>query len=206
MKQPEFKDVFICKKWGKEFLYYENSQVAVWYLYIKQGESTSLHSHPKKKSALVVLDGLADFYFLSSNQHLYPFDKVMIRPSVFHRTKAVTDLRLLEFESPVDKYDLVRLQDSYGRAGTGYESQEHYKPLHQINEPYEKFVQGIDRFKGIQGIDLLQYDFRHVAILDGQLYNDVATVLGPGDVVSRGSFEKLVSCFQSTELEAWLFH
>ena len=41
----------------------------------------------------------------------------MIRRGLFHSTKAISDEALIfEIETPKDKHDLVRLNDSYGRA------------------------------------------------------------------------------------------
>ena len=47
----------------------------------------------------------------------------MIRPGLFHSIKSISkNLTLLEFETPVDKNDLVRLYDNYGRKNTPYEN------------------------------------------------------------------------------------
>jgi mannose-6-phosphate isomerase-like protein (cupin superfamily) len=206
MEQNEFKNVYCEKPWGKEFLYFENTDVAVWYLKIDKGQSTSMHCHPNKKTALLILDGIAEFSFLNDSRHLYAFDKVMIRSGVFHQTKAITDLRLLEFETPRDKYDLIRLEDRYGRAGTAYENQKWHKPLSQMDEPFEQYTNGIERISCPNAVALLDYNFKHVVLMEGRVYNDIATVLGPGDMVSRNSFEKLVTRFMSTELLVWMFY
>ena len=68
------------KPWGKEYLLYQNDDVAIWHLFIEPGQSTSLHCHPSKKTGLVVLDGAAKVSFIGGGgEKLFPGEKVMIR-------------------------------------------------------------------------------------------------------------------------------
>ena len=50
----------------------------------------------------------------------------MIDKGVFHQTTATSNSGafLMEIETPVNKRDLVRLKDKYGREGEGYESKD----------------------------------------------------------------------------------
>jgi quercetin dioxygenase-like cupin family protein len=117
-------DLNIVKKpWGYEYLVYENENVGLWFLYIAPGQSTSMHCHPKKTTGLVVLDGEVEISFLADKRQLKSLDKVMIRRGLFHSTKAISDKGafIFEIETPVDKQDLVRLEDLYGRASKPYE-------------------------------------------------------------------------------------
>ena len=113
----------VKKPWGYEYLAYENEEVAVWFLHLNHGESTSMHCHPSKTTGLVCLDGEVIVSFLSNKFPLDPRHKLMIRKGLFHSTKAVSagGAFVLEIETPVDKDDLVRFQDSYGRQGKPYE-------------------------------------------------------------------------------------
>jgi quercetin dioxygenase-like cupin family protein len=113
----------VKKPWGYEYLAYENENVGLWFLYIAPGQSTSMHCHPKKTTGLVLLDGEAEISFLADKRQLKSLDKVMIRRGLFHSTKAVSDKGafVFEIETPVDKQDLVRLNDQYGRASKPYE-------------------------------------------------------------------------------------
>ena len=54
---------------------------------------------------------------------LKSLDKVMIRRGLFHSTKALSEngAFIFEIETPVDKQDLVRLNDLYGRESKPYE-------------------------------------------------------------------------------------
>lgn len=113
----------VKKPWGYEYLAYENENVGLWFLYIAPGQSTSMHCHPKKTTGLVLLDGEAEVSFLADSRKLKSLDKVMIRRGLFHSTKAISDTGafVFEIETPVDKQDLVRLNDKYGRASKPYE-------------------------------------------------------------------------------------
>jgi mannose-6-phosphate isomerase-like protein (cupin superfamily) len=110
------------KPWGHEYLLYENSDIAIWHLIIDPYNETSLHSHPNKKTGLITVKGAAQVHFLNGKYNILPGQKIMIRQGVFHKTSNITSdkLELLEIETPVDKSDLVRLEDSYGREGTPY--------------------------------------------------------------------------------------
>ena len=113
----------VKKPWGYEYLAYENENVGLWFLYIAPDQSTSMHCHPKKTTGLVLLDGEAEISFLADKRQLKLLDKVMIRRGLFHSTKAASDKGafIFEIETPVDKQDLVRLNDQYGRASKPYE-------------------------------------------------------------------------------------
>jgi quercetin dioxygenase-like cupin family protein len=113
----------VKKPWGYEYLVYENKDVALWFLHIAPGQSTSMHCHPKKTTGLVLLDGEVEISFLADKRQLKSLDKVMIRRGLFHSTKATSEngAFVFEIETPVDKQDLVRLNDLYGRESKPYE-------------------------------------------------------------------------------------
>lgn len=122
--QPRsYENMVVVKPWGYEFLVYQNDQVAVWFLHLEKGHATSMHCHPKKKTALIVLSGQALCNTFYNRNYLYGIDGVVIEPGVFHSTQAISSggASLIEVETPVDKTDLVRLDDQYGRSGKGYE-------------------------------------------------------------------------------------
>jgi mannose-6-phosphate isomerase-like protein (cupin superfamily) len=121
------RSVVVKKPWGYEYLMYENAQVALWLLHIRQGQQTSMHCHPIKTTGLVVLEGEAELSFLTDKKLVKAPEKQMIRRGLFHSTRAVSDggIFMFEIETPNDKNDLVRLSDKYGRASNGYETSEH---------------------------------------------------------------------------------
>ena len=57
-----YNDIKVKKPWGYEYLVYENQEVALWYLYIKDKHSTSMHCHPNKTTGLILLDGRATIF------------------------------------------------------------------------------------------------------------------------------------------------
>ena len=121
--QPNYKNYVVEKPWGYEYLVFETAEVALWLLYIKKNEATSLHCHPNKTTGLIVVQGTVEITFVNDKRVLNHFDKAMIRRGLFHSTKSLSELGsyVLEIETPNDKADLVRLNDLYGRSNTGYE-------------------------------------------------------------------------------------
>lgn len=120
----------VSKPWGYEYIVYQNEYVAMKLLHIRQGERTSLHCHPNKSTGLVVVDGTAEINFIADSRILTAPAKQMIRRGLFHQTHALSDsgILMLEIETPVDKDDLVRLKDNYGRKDSGYEGHQFELP------------------------------------------------------------------------------
>lgn len=135
-----YKNLVVKKPWGYEYLLFENDFVAIWVLHLKKGHGTSMHCHPLKKTSLVVLSGIAQSSTLSGWFDLTVLDGLFIENGVFHTTKALSnEVFVMEIETPPNKKDLVRLKDSYGREGKGYEgtdmmSQELHKFKHVFFE------------------------------------------------------------------------
>ncbi|OGN02032.1 MAG: hypothetical protein A2651_01395 [Candidatus Yanofskybacteria bacterium RIFCSPHIGHO2_01_FULL_42_12] len=119
------KNVVVTKPWGYEYLMFKNNETEIWNLSIKYQRSTSMHCHPNKKTALVVLSGRAQFSTLNESWELMPHDVMIIDKGTFHSTQSLSKegLVLLEFETPPMKHDLLRLEDKYGRARKGYEEE-----------------------------------------------------------------------------------
>ena len=123
-RQPEdYRGKVVIKPWGYEFLIFENEFVAVWFLHIRKDHSTSMHCHPRKKTSLTLLSGEALVNSFRHRKHLSAGDTLMTEAGVFHATKSLSTkgIYLIEVESPPDKTDLVRFEDSYGREERGYE-------------------------------------------------------------------------------------
>src|SRR3990172_4195533 len=126
-----YSDVIVKKPWGYEYLIFENDFVAIWMLQIIRKRKTSMHCHPNKKTALVLLSGNATTHHLDGGIELNLLDGVLIESGTFHATEATSFLSMIphsengiwvmEIESPPIKTDLLRLKDEYGRAGASYE-------------------------------------------------------------------------------------
>tara|TARA_R110002020_G_C16318711_1_gene774591 strand:+ start:2882 stop:3502 length:621 start_codon:yes stop_codon:yes gene_type:complete len=193
----DYKDVVIPKPWGKEYLLFEENNVAGWILYINRGEKTSLHCHPKKKTSLIVLDGDAKISFLTSSTKVSRGDKTIIRQGVFHSTEALSDLCLLEIETPVDKEDLVRLKDLYGREGTPYETTEHPRgdlDYIETGKLTETEINGT-RLCFKEDNDMSNFDL--VVFLEPGLVSKVAVIAGEGDCLTRAGYNMLSSEFEA---------
>jgi mannose-6-phosphate isomerase-like protein (cupin superfamily) len=185
----------IKKPWGYEYLLYQNNEVAIWHLFIDAYQQTSLHSHPNKKTGLVILDGAAKVSFLGSESKLFYGEKIMIRQGVFHRTSSMTPhlLQLLEIETPVNKEDIVRLEDYYGRAGStnmgdcGLDISPIDITGSQIGECYISF-------------ETLTPDlhFNNFMITHGHISHSNFVVAGPGDILSYNNMLKLMNQFEMT--------
>ena len=95
--------------------------MSVTLLQINNNKSTSLHCHPQKKTGFVLLDGkaLIQLGLWKSERKIFNSpSKLMIRTGLFHSIKCISKkpLLALELETPVNKNDLVRYNDKYGRA------------------------------------------------------------------------------------------
>jgi acetolactate synthase-1/2/3 large subunit len=95
----------------------------VWILYLKEGYQTSMHCHPNKKTSLVVLSGEAMCSTLEDTVVRRAGQGLVLGKGVFHRTRSISEggVFVAEIEAPVNKRDLVRARDDYGREQMGYE-------------------------------------------------------------------------------------
>ena len=120
----DYSQVVVKKPWGYEYLIFQNEFVAAWILHLKPGAKTSMHCHLNKKTSLVLLEGKALCSTLKDKISRPAGDGLMIDKGAFHQTKVTSrnGAFVLEIESPVNKRDLIRLKDAYGRVGENYET------------------------------------------------------------------------------------
>ena len=209
---PDFSAAIVNKPWGYEYLMYENETVALWYLSLRSGAKTSLHCHPKKKTGLIVISGEVEVTFLADSMTLPALAKLMIRPGLFHSSMAVSpqDAVILEIETPCDKGNLVRLDDEFGREHQPYEGSNAFRPKDDscINIQHPEI--GRETTYDLMGtvltvekiMDMEKLKGRHpeeiIVVLDGGLCSvDGALVLGPGDVVSPQTLNRLTNAFSA---------
>ncbi|GHO96511.1 hypothetical protein KSF_065590 [Reticulibacter mediterranei] len=117
-------DAVIEKPWGYEYRVYTDCFYDVWQLCLRPGQSTSLHCHPRKVTALICLAGQQGrVRLLDQDQQLTPLEWLTLGKGVFHTTENLGDgdLDLLEVEVPRNKLDLLRAMDRYDRAISHYE-------------------------------------------------------------------------------------
>ena len=200
----------VKKPWGYEYLAYENKHAAIWFLYIKYNHATSLHCHPNKTTGLILLDGQAETSFLNNSNKLNPTNKVMIRKGLFHSTKATNEKGawIFEIETPVDKQDLVRFKDSYGREGKPYEDETFEIPkaedcLWIKNDPkVYNFANCTLDVKNITDISEFadMDDSLNIMFLKGGILTDYnQKVAGPGDIVLSSTIKELTEVFKKVD-------
>ena len=200
----------VKKPWGYEYLAYQNDKVGLWFLYIAKDQQTSMHCHPNKTTGLILLDGEAELSFLSNSFKLKPVSKTMIRKGLFHSTKALSDKGafVFEIETPVQKHDLVRLEDKYGREGQPYEDNTFETPKQQdcfwiedLTEYTSKeysFSNCNIKVEKIKDVEILKHkkDDENIMFLDGGIMTeDNDMVAQAGDIVSGNIIKKLIKLF-----------
>ena len=112
----------VDKPWGYELRWAVTDRYLGKIIHVDAGHQLSLQYHVQKDEALFVLRGDLDLVLEDDagevrTHRLTPGMSARVRPGRRHRFRAVTDVDLCEVSSPeID--DVVRLEDSYGRAGT----------------------------------------------------------------------------------------
>jgi len=168
----DFKDLIVNKPWGYEYLLFENRFCAIWILNIDYMQNTSMHCHVNKETSLICLDGQVSSNTLEKNNILNPLDGLIFGKKVFHQTNAISQdgASILEIESPVNKFDLVRINDQYGRRGKEYEDKKCYQKEENLTlSPTNctknigdmilqiKYIDSIDELKIYKGNTLISF-------------------------------------------------
>ena len=214
-KSSFYDNKVVSKPWGHEYVVYRNANnLSVTLLKIDYNKTTSLHCHPSKKSGFILLGGKALFQLglrkKNTELHKSP-SKRMIARGLFHSIKSVSKkgLLALEFETPVNKNDLVRFKDSYGREKKSYEGKKFTK---SINSNFIKFKSpklGKKQTYKIGDVKValeVHKNFRKLlknknntifAILDGSVSdNKGRNVLSYGDIIKTDDLRILSKVFK----------
>jgi len=109
------------KPWGYEHLWALNQHYAGKFLHIRAGESLSLQYHETKDETIHVVAGQLRLQIGASESDLVarvlnPGETVWIPPGTVHQMEAIEDTVIAEVSTP-QLTDVVRIRDSYGRAG-----------------------------------------------------------------------------------------
>ena len=206
------KNQKVIKPWGSEYKIYSNSISSTKLLRINSDKSTSLHCHPIKKTGFVLIKGEVevDLGFYNSKK-LSPVSRLMIRPGLFHCTKNLNKetATILEIETPIDKDDLVRFKDNYGRENQPYEDKKSMVELGKNDPLFDEPKQNSVNEYTVDGINikinktnnvnqLLKLENNSIiAVLDGGFASDDnQLVLSPGDIVGLETIKKLGEVFK----------
>jgi mannose-6-phosphate isomerase len=123
VEQFAFEPERVEKPWGHELIWAVAEHYAGKLLSINAGHELSLQFHREKDESLYVLKGRVEFELAAAGEKRTATEVVTagaafrIRPGTVHRIRALEDTVLIEVSTP-QLDDVVRLEDSYGRAGT----------------------------------------------------------------------------------------
>ena len=135
----------------------------------------------------------------------------MMARGLFHSVKSVSKngLLALEFETPVDKNDLVRFKDSYGRAQKSYEGKQHTKKIESNHLKFKKPIFGKSQIYKIHNVEIsleVHKNFKELlknknttifAVLDGSICDSSGRkVLSYGDIIKTDDLKILSHVFK----------
>ena len=214
-KSSFYDNRVVFKPWGYEYTIYRNlNHLSVTLLKINHNQATSLHCHPKKKTGFILISGKALIQlglWKSSSQYFSAPTKLMIRTGLFHSTKAISKKGVfaLEFETPVNKNDLVRYKDDYGRQSKPYEGKKFTKSIDSKFIKFKKPKFGKNQNYNFGNIIIsleVHKNFKRLtknkmstifAILDGGIVDKFGrNVLSYGDIIRTGTLNKLSEGFK----------
>ena len=216
----DYSKIVVPKPWGSEYLIFENGSVAVWILYIKPGEETSMHCHTTKRTSLVVLQGRVCCSTLLSSWERKLGQGLCLHEGVFHQTKGLSPegAYVMEVETPVRKQDLIRLRDRYGRAGSSYESSDG-RTRNKQNEDYFSFEastgrRGVKRFEHstVSFLRLNSHNARSdlsafadsepVCLLRGLLFDTARQAhVKPGSMLAAGALRRALNNHRQPDID-----
>ena len=210
-----YNNRLVIKPWGSEYTIYKNSnRLAITFLNIKHKQKTSLHCHPIKKTGFIILKGTAKVQiglYKSNIKEYGPLSRLVFRPGLFHSLEATSKggVNALEFETPVNKKDLIRFKDEYGREKKPYEG---VKYTRRINSKLIKFAKpkyGKSQKCKINNLEIsleVHKDFKHLikkndnsvsAILNGKIIDSKKqNVICHGEIVKTKTLKKLSEVFK----------
>ncbi|MGL6280297.1 MAG: cupin domain-containing protein [Gaiella sp.] len=112
----------VDKPWGWELVWAETEAYVGKLLFVSAGQSLSLQYHEEKDEAWLVREGrarleLGDVDGPLEEIEIGPGDVFHYAPRTVHRVTAIEDTLVVEVSTP-QLWDVVRLEDAYGREGT----------------------------------------------------------------------------------------
>ncbi len=116
------ESVIVEKPWGHEKIWAKTPRYVGKILFIKAGHQLSLQFHRVKEETLLVQSGRMLLIFEPHSgapleeKVMLPGDVHHVSPLQKHRMRALEDTSVIEVSTP-ELEDVVRIEDSYGRAG-----------------------------------------------------------------------------------------
>ncbi len=118
-----FEPKRVDKPWGYELIWALADRYCGKLLVVRGGHALSLQFHREKDESWYILEGRAELELASAGEKatttevVTPGAAFRFTPGTVHRVRALEDTTILEVSTP-ELDDVVRLEDSYGRAGT----------------------------------------------------------------------------------------
>ena len=107
----------VPKPWGHEMIFARAKKYVGKILVIEKGHRLSLQLHRRKHESLMVLRGRLKLLLGKKTKILGPGTAFTVAPKTIHRFEAPKGrVTLIEVSTP-ELWDVVRLQDDYGRRG-----------------------------------------------------------------------------------------
>ena len=214
-KSSFYDNKLVIKPWGYEYtIYRHQNKLSVTFLKINKNHRTSLHCHPKKKTGFIVVDGKAKIQlglWKDTAQYFSAPSKLMIRTGLFHSIKGLSKngVSALEFETPMDKKDLVRFKDDYGRRSKPYEGRNFSQDLNKNFIKFKRPIFGKDQSYKIGNVKIfleVHKNFKKLlnknnktifAILNGKIIDSKGrNIISYGDIIRTGTLKKLSTVFK----------
>lgn len=107
----------VHKPWGHEIIFARTKKYVGKILVIEKGHRLSLQFHRRKHESLMVLRGQLKLLLGKKTKTVGPGTAFTIPPNTVHRLEATTGRTTLIEVSTPELWDVVRLQDDYGRRG-----------------------------------------------------------------------------------------
>lgn len=206
----DYKNKICIKPWGYEFLSYQTTKIGIWILYINKDNGTSIHTHFKKDTILVVLSGKIKLEFVDKIEFIGENKYCFIPKKKFHGLYAIEENTIImEIEiynkeiTYTDKNDLLRLIDKYKRSSSGYENS-----VNVINENIEKYnyfyiennfkktINNLkiiyDTFNNLSNLsNLSDLSDEYIILLDGEIYIN-GTILKEGSIIKKNDLNNII--------------
>ena len=224
MIDSDFPLLAVTKPWGFEFEFFDNDDISVWILvigrehksgYLTEDNSTSFHMHSKKTTNILCLHGAIEIKTQNLSTIIRRGEIQSITPRVFHQLSAhLANSIAIEIETPSDRSDIIRLEDQYGRKGTGYSwekecptkmftvqselrAKENIKSIHITGDKEFPVLtrSGLKIYKSDNMMQSLSNVSNNSFIIcsDGIISDIAGNILfRPGDIVSLAHMQKLI--------------
>lgn len=112
----------VDKPWGYELHWALTDRYVGKLIHVNKGHALSLQYHNLKDETIFLWTGRLLFEIQEGDalvgREMLPGDAVHITPKTVHRMTAIEDSDIFEVSTP-ELHDVVRLEDRYGRAGSG---------------------------------------------------------------------------------------